>query len=477
VKASHILVVVALAVMLTQFAPSTASQVSVRFKIVSDVNVTMFHVDVLAGYGYSLAAFVRDGVLYIAYDNFANGSNIVRVDTGEIVKVCSFSDYSLFDSIVAGRGVAYGVMEYWVSDTRESGTKIIDLWNCRVLAVFEDATSYFLRYNDWFFRYDMYADKLVYAFYVYNETARAELNYVALVDVATGDVKELFLGVFFNYTDNKYYVGLKGLYVGPDYYYVVTVNLRTTPYTFTMYIYDKSLEQVVGTMPWDPNAEKMAVWYGSSDIAINAYGVLQHKYVQYDGAGNYWYKLVMYDALLSTATEYVTDADSVATSMGGVAAYRDLFVFHNGKSGYGIWGFAVPYAFMLLPGTGLAVNTSIAGVSIPVDYELWSSNRVVLFNPATGDVYLVDPPAITYTVTETVTTPVAFTTTVTTTVTETITETVSPPSSSTISPLLPLLLLIVITAGIVGFIGASSVLKSTLEHTMVFVKKRRVHSQ
>jgi hypothetical protein len=450
----------------------------VRFKVVSDVNVTKYNVGVLAGYQFSLAAFVRDDVLYIAYDNLANGSNIVRVDTGEIVKVCSLSDYSYFDSIVAGRGTAYGVMEYWVSDTKEWGTKIIDLWNCRVLAVFEDATSYFTRYNDWFFRYDVYADKLVYAFYVYNETARADMNYIALVDVATGGVKELFFGVSFNYTNSKWYVSLRGLYVGLDYYYVVTEDFGTTPSTFTMYIYDKDLEQVVSSMPWDPNAEKVLVWYGSSDIAINAYGVLQHKYVQDDGAGNYWFKLVMHDALFSNATEYVTDADSVASNLGGVAAYRDLFVFHNGKSEYNV-RLAVPYAFMLLPNIGLAVNTSIAGFAIPVDYELWSSNRVVLFNPATGDVYLVDPPAVTYTttVTELVTYTATVTETVTATVTETITETALPPPSSTISPLLPLLLIIAITAGIVGFMGASSVLKSTLEHTMVFVKKRRAHSQ
>ena len=477
-----VLVVVALVVLPTQFVSSTASQVSVRFKVVSDVNVTKYNVGVLAGYRYSLATFVRDGVLYIAYDNLANGSNIVRVDTGEIVKVCSFSDYSYFDSIVAGRGTAYGVMEYWVPDTREWGTKIIDLWNCRVLAVFENATSYFTRNNDWFFRYDVYADKLVYAFYVYNETTRADMNYIALVDVATGGVKESFFGVFFNYTDNKYYVVLEGLYVGPDYYYVVTVDCRTTPYTYTMYIYDKSLEQAVSSMPWDPNADKVIVWYGSSDIAINAYGVLQHKYVQDDGAGNSWFKLVMHDALFSNATEYVTDADSVASNLGGVAAYRDLFVFHNGKSEYNVgWMAAVPYAFMLFPNIGLAVNTSIAGFAIPVDYELWSNNRVVLFNPATGDVYLVDPPAITYTVTETitymnnvtetVTVPVAFTTTVT----ETATVTMPPSSSSITSPLLPLLLIIVIVAGIIGFMKAfaRSASKHTLEHTMVFVKKKR----
>jgi hypothetical protein len=474
----NILVVIALAAMLTQFVPSTASQVSVRFSIVSDVNVTKYHVDALAGYWYSIATFVRDGVLYIAYDNLVNGSNIVRVDTGEVVKVCSFSDYAYFDHIVAGKGTAYGVMSYWVSGTGEWGTKIIDLWSCSVLAVFENATSYFIRYSDWLFRYDMYADKLLYAFFVYNRTANAELNYIALVDVATGNVKELFLGVLYNRSENRWYVDLLGLYAGPDYYYIVIEDLRTNPPTDTMYIYDKNLEHLVGTVPWDPNATKVHVWYGSSDLAINVYGVLQHKYVQDDGTGNYWFKLVMHDALFSKATEYVTDVDNVATNMGGVAAYRDLFVFHNGKSAYSVGRVRVPYAFILLPSIGLAVNTSIAGFAIPVDYELWSSNRVVLFNPATGDVYLVDPPAVTYTVTETV----VFTTTVTETIftttvfTTAVTETVSPPPSFTISPSLSLMLPIVITAGIVGFIGALSVLKSSLEHTAVFVKKKRARS-
>lgn len=468
-KASHVLVllVVALVVLLMQFAPSTASQVSVRFKVVSDVNVTKYNVGVLAGYQSVLAAFVRDGVLYIAYENFANGSNIVRVDTGEIVKVCSFSDYYYFDYIVAGRGTAYGVMNYWVPGA-EWGTKIIDLWNCEVLAVFENAkSSSFMS-----FWYDMYADKLLYGFFVYNVTTRDDINYVALVDVATGGVKKLFFGVRFNFTNNKWYVSLLALYVGLDYYYVVTEDFGTTPSTFTMYIYDKDLEHLVGTVPWDPNAEKVPIWSFSSDVAINAYGVLQQKYVRDDGFDNYWLKLVMYDALFRNATEYVTDADSVASSFGGVVAYRDLFVFQNGKSEYclGEEGtYCVPYAFMLLPNIGLAVNTSIAGFAIPVSYELWSNNRVVLFNPVTGDVYLVDPPAIVYTVTETVTASVAFTTTVT----------MSPPSSFTISPLLPLLLIIAITAGIIGFMKASarSVLKHTLEHAMVFVKKKHAYPQ
>jgi hypothetical protein len=453
--------------MLTQFAPSTASQVRVRFRVVSDVDVIKYNVGVLAGYQFSLAAFVRDGVLYIAYDNLANGSNIVRVDTGEIVKVCSFSDYTHFDSIVAGRGTAYGTMNYWVPDTREWGTKIVDLWNCRVLAVFENATTYFIRGHDFLFKYDMYADKLLYAFFAYNETLNAELSYVALIDVATGSVKSLFLGVRFNFTNNKYYVSLTGLYVGPDYYYIVIKDYRTSPPTVTMYIYDKNLERAISAVPWDPNAEMVPVWYGSSDMAVNAYGVLRHKYVMYS-AGNYWFKLVMHDALLSSATEYVTDADNVASHFGGVATYRGLFVFHNGKSVHSTQEGRIPYAFLFLPSIGLAVNTSIAGFAVPVDYELWSNNRVALFNPATGDLYLVDPPVVTYTTT--VTELVIYTATVTETVT------MPPPSFPTISPLLPLLLIIAITAGIIGFMKASarSVLKHALEHAMVFVKKKQV---
>ena len=461
---------VALTVLLLQIAPSApaSSQVSIRFRVVSDVNVTKYNVGVLAGYQFSLAAFVRDGVLYIAYDNLANGSNIVRVDTGEIVKVCSFSDYAYFDHIVAGRGTAYGVMGYWVSDTREWGTKIVDLWNCMVLAVFENATTYFIRGRDFLFKYDMYADKLLYAFFAYNETLNAELSYVALIDVATGSVKSLSLGVRFNFTDNKYYVSLTGLYVGPDYYYVVTSDHRTSPRTVTMYIYDKNLEQAIRAVPWDPNAEMVPVWYGSSDMAVNAYGVLRHKYVMYS-AGNYWFKLVMHDALFSNVTEYVTDADSVASDFGGVATYRDIFVFHNGKSTYSVWADRIPYAFLFLPSIGLALNTSIAGFAVPVGYELWNANRVVLFNPATGDLYLVDSPAVTYTTT--VTELVIYTATVT----ETVTVTMPPPSFSTISPLLPLLLIIVIVAGIIGFMKASarSVLKHTLEHAMAFVKKKQ----
>jgi hypothetical protein len=475
VRASYglVVVVVALVVLLSQFMLSTASQVSVRFKIAGDVNVTKYNVGVLAGYQYSLAAFVRDGVLYIAYDNLANGSNIVRVDTGEIVKVCSLSDYSYFDSIVAGKGTAYGVMNYWVPDTKEWGTKIIDLWNCRVLAVFENATSYFKRFNDWFFRYDMYADKLLYGFIVFNEPA-TYLNYVALVDVDTGGVKELFLGV--RYGNFEWYVDLLGLYVGSDYYYIATMDFTNN--TYAMHIYYKNLEYVVSTVPWE-DTEEMVVWYGSSDLAINAHGVLQHKYVQSggggDGAAVYWFKLVMHDALFSNVAEYVTDADSVASNFGGVVAYRDIFVFHNGMSEYSVWWSCVPYAFMLLPDIGLAVNTSIAGFAIPVDYELWSKNRVVLFNPATGDVYIVDPPTVTYTttITETVTTPVAFT--------ETVTTTMSPPSSPTISPLLPLLSPFMVFIAII--LIAKAVAKAlryildVLQRPMVFVKKKRAHSE
>jgi hypothetical protein len=477
-----VVVVVALVVLLSQFMLSTASQVSVRFKIASDVNVTKYNVGVLAGYPYSLAAFVRDGVLYIAYDNLANGSNIVRVDTGEIVKVCSFSDYVYFDSIVAGKGTAYGVMNYWDPSTSVWGTKIIDLWNCRVLVVFENATSYFTRYNDWFFRYDMYADKLLYGFIFYNESARADLNYVALVDVDTGDVKELFLGVRYSFINGKWYVDLLGLYVGSDYYYIATMDFTNN--TYAMHIYYKNLEYVVSTVPWE-NTENVAVWYGSSDLAINAYGVLQHKYVQSGGEGDgwadYWFKLVMHDALFSNATEYVTDADSVAANLGGVMAYRDLFVFHNGKSAYSAGWFSVPYAFMLLPNIGLAVNTSIAGFAIPVDYELWSKNRVVLFNPATGDVYIVDPPTATYTttITETSTTPVVFTETVATTIT--VTTTMSPPSSPTISPLLlllsPFMVFIAIILIAKAIAKASRYILDALQRPMAFVKKKHAHSE
>ena len=476
-KASHILVlvVVALAVMPTWFA-STASQVSVRFRIVSDVNVTKYHVDALAGYEYFLAIFVRDGVLYIAYDNSANGSNIVRVDTGEIVKVCSFSNYIHFDSIVAGRGTAYGVMNYGVRGSGEWGTKIIDLWSCEVLAVFKNARIHYNRFYDALFRYDMYSDKLLYVFSVYDETIDAELNYVALIDVATRDVKELFLDIFYNYTSDELYVVPLGLYVGPDYYYVITEDYRTDPPAVTMYIYDKDLE-VVRALTWDPNVVYMRTWYGLSDIAINTHGVLWLKLVQKetDLYFNFWYKLVACDPLLGEFVEYATDADDDPTSLAGVIAYKDLFVFHNGKSAYSGWVGEIPYAFLFLPGIGLAVNTSIAGSAIPVDYELWSNNRVVLFNPATGDVYLVDPPAVTYTVTETVTAPVAFTTTVT----ETATVTMPPPSSSIISPLVPLLLIIAITAGIIGFMKASarSVLKHTLDHAMMFVKKKQAYQQ
>jgi hypothetical protein len=451
VRASYILVLVLVALVYVLALQSTASQVSVRFRIVSDVNVTKFHVDALTGYQYSLAVFVHDGVLYIAHDNLANGSNIVRADTEEVVKVCSFSDYNYFDHIVAGKGTAYGVMNYWVPGTGEWGTKIIDLWSCRVLAVFENAISYLIRGYDFLFRYDMYSDKLLYAFYVYNETADAELNYVALIDVVTGGVKLAYFGVKFNFSESRWYVAVNGLYAGPDYYYVVIQDHRTRPPTFTMHIYDKNLEHLVGTIPWDPNAHRVAVWYGSSDLAINVHGVLQHKYVRDDGAGNYWYKLVMHDELFSKATEYVTDADSVASNMGGVAAYRDLFVFHNGKSAYSVWLSRVPYVFMLLP-IGLAVNTSIAGFAIPVDYELWSSNRVVLFNPATGDVYIVNPPAVDYTiiehtVTETVTTSVTYTTTTTVTVTE------PPPIPSAIIGTVQVVMLLVLVAIIVGIAG------------------------
>jgi len=530
VKASlvPVLTVIALLIaMMAQLPPSTQSRVSVRFRIVSDVAVTKYSIVALANYDGLLAVFMRDGVLYVAYRDMStpNVSIVARADTGGIVGMCPLGADNYFTDIVAGRGTAYGLVVYWNPNAMRVDMKIVDLWSCEVLVTFEGVLMPPTRPGDSLFKYDMYADRLLLIYYTYNETLNADVNYVALVDVATRDVKIVFFGVYYDYASDWFGMVPLALHVGPDYYYI----LVDAGYDIEMRVYDKNLEQVINAVSWRDLYCEIVMF---SDIAVNARGVLVHR-VAGESPSGYYLRLVMFDPLLGGATEYSTDADGVPSEVLGVVAYRDLFVFHHGTAMYTARMTPVPYVFMFLPNIGLAVNTSIAGFAISVDYELWSSNRVVLFNPATGDLYLVDPPVvehtITNTVTETTTTSVTYTTTeiVTETVTNTITETVistttvtettttsvtyttteivtetttisdiitetvtrtitvtetatvtmPPPSSSTISLLLLLLLIIAITAGIIGFMKASarSVLKHTLEHTMVFVKKRRAH--
>jgi hypothetical protein len=524
-----VLAVIALLVaMLAQLPPSMQSRVSVRFRIASDVAVTKYSIPALVNYGNPLAVFLRDGVLYVAYGNTsARVSRVVRADTGEVVRECPLGDYfSVRVFMVAGRGTAYGLVFYYEFAYTEWGFKIVDLWSCEVLVALESAFPYTGRFGEYLFKYDMYADRLLFMYRVYNETLNANVNYVALIDVATRDVKTVFFGICYDYAEDLFVVIPLNLQVGPDYYYILVSYYHSYYY---MHIYDKNLEQAIRDVPWESYFESVFFWYGLSDVAVNAHGVLVHRIVgesfEEDRPHGYYLRLVMFDPLLSGAIEYSTDADNVPSEGLGVVAYRDLFVFHHGKSAYSVAGWSVPYAFIFLPGIGLAVNTSIAGFAVPVGYELWNGNKVVLFNPATGDLYLVDPPVVEYTitstVTETTTTSVTYTTTetvtetitttetvtatitetvtntvtktvvYTTTVTETTTTTVTETKTVTViytttetvaktvqplplSPLLPLLLLIAVVA-VIGSARASR-RAIPLGHATAFVKKKRDHS-
>jgi hypothetical protein len=430
VKASlvPVLAVVALlAAMMAQLSPSTQSRVSVRFRIVSDVAVTKYSIVALANYDGPLAVFVRDGILYVAYrDMSALGVSIVaRADTGEVVKTCSLGADNYFVHIVAGRETAYALAYYRIPYDVWVDLKIVDLWSCEILATFGRVLMPPSRPGEYTFKYDMYADRLLLIYYTYNGTLNADVNYVALVDVATRDVKVVFFGVYYDYDSDWFDVVPLGLHVGPDYYYI----LVDVGYDIEMRVYDKNLERAISVVSWWGLYEEiLTFWFGLSDVAVNARGVLVHR-VAGESPRGYYLKLVMFDPLLSVAAEYSTDADGIPSEVLGVVAYRDIFVFHHGTAMYTARMTPVPYAFMLLPGTNLAVNTSIAGFAVPVGYELWSNNRVALFNPATGDLYLVDPPVvehtITSTVTETATTSVTYTTTETVTDTATITSTVT----------------------------------------------------
>jgi hypothetical protein len=511
-----VLAVVALLVAtMAQLSPSTQSQVGVRFRIASDVAVTKYSIPTLINYEDPLAVFLHDGVPYVAYrDISARVSRVVRADTGEVVKTCPLGDHFYVNVItmVAGRGTAYGLALYYEFAYTEWGFKIVDLWSCEVLISFERASPHGNRPGEYLFKYDVYADRLLFMYYVYNGTLDADVSYVALVDVVTRDVKTVFFGIYYDYGEDFFVVIPLSLHVGPGYYYILVSYYYSE---YTMYIYDKNLEQAIRAVPWeDMYFEIVAFWYGLSDVAVNAHGVLVHGIVGENPYG-YFLKLVMLDLLLSGAIEHSTDADNIPSRVVGVVAYRSLFVFHHGTAMYTARMIPVPYAFMLLPGAGLAINTSIAGFAVPVGYELWYSNKVVLFNPATGDLYLVDPPAVEYTitgtVTETTTVLVTYTTTETATetvtktvistttvtelvtavvtelvtytmtetitriVTETVTKTVQPPP---LSPFLPLLLLAVVVAfiGLARASARASRRAIPLGHATAFVKKKRDHS-
>jgi len=393
--------------------------------IVTSQAVSGYYIPALAGYPASLAVFMRDGVLYAVYDNGVDGTTVIRLDTGEVAKTCSFSDYDIIDYIVGGNGTAYAALEYWSEEDETVGMRIIDVMSCDIIAEFPKSdllgvlSGYCVQGLNCYMRYDMYNAKLMVV-YIYDNT----WNRLSLVDPATKTIiKTVDLGEYLN--QNVY-----GAYVGPHYYYI---NLDGT-----LYVYDKGLNLYTSIYPapnGTPTYTNLLFRHATTDIAINSYGALLHKIVNESSTLDYfyWYRtLAMYDHLFNNGVGYTTDADKAPCAICGVVAYKDVFAVHSGMSDHVIPWFSipVPYIFVFYPDRGIAINTSVIGIAVNVDYNLWSSNKIAAFDPTTGYIYIIDAPTLATTATtETATTTPATTvaetptTTVTTTVTETFTTT------------------------------------------------------
>uniref|UniRef100_A0A7J2U2F6 Uncharacterized protein n=1 Tax=Ignisphaera aggregans TaxID=334771 RepID=A0A7J2U2F6_9CREN len=465
------------------------------------VSISSYYIPALAGYTEPLAVFMNSGVLYVVYDNGVNGTTVVRLDTGGVVKTCAFSDYVLIDYIVGGNNTAYAAMTYDDARYDMNSLRIIDVQNCNIIADFPKSrlltdSGGCVQGHNCYLRYDMYANTLLVVYEYDNTWVNA-----SLVDPVTRTIiKTITLGT---YIDTAVY----GAYVGPYYYYINSNG--------TLYVYEKDLDIYRTIYPapsGTPTYTNLPFQQAAADIAINMNGALLHAIVSGGSTLKYfyWYRtLIMYDHLFTTSTRYSTDADKEPCAFCGVVAYKDVFAVLSGMSDHTIFisNIPIPYVFVFSPSRGIAINTTVIGMAINVDYNLWSSNKIAAFDPPTGYIYIIDASTlattattattetvtttttlfhnVTTTVTNTVTTTIFNTTTVTTTqtitntitTTETTTTTETQTVTTTAAPYpsmsgtwLLLIMLILIVLAIIGIIKMSS--KSIATQEMAFVKKK-----
>jgi hypothetical protein len=443
----------------------------------------MYYVPVLTGYLGPMAVFIRDGVLYVAYDNGVNGSNIVRLDTGEVVKTCTFSDYFRFDAIVGGNGTAYGVLSYLVGGDDdefaiEFGVRYVDLWSCDVIGEVRNVFTYLTRCNCYLFMYDMYHNRLVHVYL--GSTSTSDYMNATVIDIDTGSMRNILGVLAYDATTDteksKSYYYIDSVLVTPDYYYIFVAN-ATRGEPVLMYVFDARNLSLVNVAKAPTYIYKSCAWHGFAPLGYNRFGILYLKHIgdmQYGYTMFEIYRIVLCSNGFSNCSEYVTDLENSPGAYIGVVPYRDVFVVHGGGSPHEveraphvITYLNVPYAHIFLPDKGLLINTSIAGFAVPVDYNLWKSNKIVVFNPY-GYLYVIDPPVTIVTETATVTNTVTSTSTATETTTITITATTTAAPYLSSSWLL-LLMLILIVLAIIGIIKMAS--KSIIAQEM-FVKKK-----
>jgi hypothetical protein len=461
-----------------------------------------------------MAVFTRDGVLYVAYDNYDNSrGEVVRLDTGEVVRVCPYGDYDEIEAIVASNGTAYAAIHRWVytGNGWRGDVRIVELWNCSVIAEFignpYNFVTEYLRYYYYMFFYDYYHNRLVYVFRNMTGDSATTWDNVVVFDLNTGNVTTIFRIIFATgYVDS--------ILITQNYYYI---NIYYGSDPVALYVYDARSLSLVGISNGLPTTCN-DVRYGLAPLDYNRFGILYLKVIGEDTSYPGYPKpeflrITMCDYGFN-CVEYPTDFDN--TYGRGVRAYKDVFVVASNKDASTR---SPVIASIFLPDKGLLINTTITGYAIPVDYNLWYSNRIVLYD-GNGTFYVIDPPAITTTetqtmiqtvtvttttttaetVTTTATTTITNTTTVTTTVptntttatitatttvtttetytttkTQTVTTTAAPyPSMPSSSSWLLLIILILIVLAITGVIKMSS--KNIVAHEMVFVKKKQ-HSR
>jgi len=423
-KTTYISIAIAL-IVLSIAVPMAGAQVTVtttnvRYRFTSIATATTYYIPSLSWYYYQMAVFTRDGVLYVAYDNYDNSrGEVVRLDTGEVVRVCPYGDYDEIEAIVASNGTAYAAIHRWVytGNGWRGDVRIVELWNCSVIAEFignpYNFVTEYLRYYYYMFFYDYYHNRLVYVFRNMTGNSATTWDNVVVFDLNTGNVTTIFRIIFATgYVDS--------ILITQDYYYI---NIYYGSDPVALYVYDARSLSLVGISNGLPTTCN-DVRYGLAPLDYNRFGILYLKVIGEDTSYPGYPKpeflrITMCDYSFSNCVEYPTDFDN--TYGRGVRAYKDVFVVASNKDASTR---SPVIASIFLPDKGLLINTTITGYAIPVDYNLWYSNRIVLYD-GNGTFYVIDPPVTIVTETATVTNTVTstFTATETTTTTTTATTT------------------------------------------------------